>query len=132
MDVIAYEVARQLGVPALYAKKAAPTTMANFLRRTIRSPTKGVTMDLCISQEYLSPKDQVLIVDDFLYQGWTSAALAEMVCEANATPVGLAFIIGKRFGKGRDVLARFGVPIVSLVVIERLDPRTGQIVWAES
>ncbi|MGQ9699904.1 MAG: hypothetical protein ACUVQS_02415 [Candidatus Bipolaricaulaceae bacterium] len=62
-------------------------------------------MDLCISQEYLSPKDRVLIVDDFLYQGWTSAALAEMVCEANATLVGLAFIIEKRFGKGREVLA---------------------------
>lgn len=92
-NVIAYEVARQLGVRALYAKKGAVTTMADCLRRTIRSPTKGITVDLYISRKYLGPKDRVLIVDDFLYQGQTSAALAEMVWEANATLVGLAFVI---------------------------------------
>lgn len=130
-NVIAYEVARQLGVRALYAKKGAATTMADCLRRTIRSPTKGITVDLYISREYLGPKERVLIVDDFLYQGQTSAALAEMVGEANATLVGLAFVIEKRFGNGREALACLGVPIVSLVVIDRLDPRTGRIVWAE-
>lgn len=130
-NVIAYEVARKLGVCALYAKKGAAATMAGILRRTIESPTKGVPVELCLSRDYLGPKDRVLIVDDFLYRGTTSAALAEMVQEAAATLVGFAFVIEKRFGKGREILARFGVPIVSLVTITRLDPKTGGIEFAE-
>ncbi len=130
-NVVAYEVARKLGACALYAKKGTAATMAGILRRTIKSPTKGTTVELCLSREYLGPKERVLIVDDFLYRGVTSAALAEMVQEANANLVGFAFVIEKRFGKGREALAHYGVPIVSLVVITRLDPQTGRIEFAE-
>lgn len=131
-NVIAYEVARELGACALYAKKGRAATMRGALRRTVESPTKGVPVELCLSPEYLRPEEHVLIVDDFLYRGTTSAALAEMVGEARATLVGFAFVIEKRFGGGRAVLARFGVPIMSLVAIERMDPATGQIVFAEA
>lgn len=130
-NVIAYEVAKALGACALYAKKGQASTMYSVLRRSVRSPTKGLAVDLCISQEYLGPSERVLIVDDFLYRGTTSAALAEMVVEAGAALVGFAFVIEKRFGAGREVLARFGVPIVSLVTIAYMDPQTGQIVFLE-
>jgi xanthine phosphoribosyltransferase len=130
-NVIAYEVARELGAYALYAKKGRAATMRSALSRTVRSPTKGQTVDLCLSREYLGPAERVLIVDDFLYHGVTSAALAEMVAEAGATLVGFAFVIEKRFGQGREVLARFGVPIVSLVVISRLHPGPNGIEFAE-
>jgi xanthine phosphoribosyltransferase len=131
-NVIAYEVARQLGAYALYAKKGRAATMTGVLHRTLRSPTKGAVFDLCLAREYLGPSERVLIVDDFLYQGVTSAALAEMVLEAGATLVGFAFVIEKGFGGGRKVLARFGVPVVSLVTVVRMDPQTGRIeFWEE-
>lgn len=130
-NVIAYEVAKALGARALYAKKGRASTMHGVLHRSVRSPTKGSAVDLCISREYLGPGEHVLIVDDFLYQGTTSAALAEMVGEVGAALVGFAFVIEKRFGGGRKVLARFGVPIVSLVTIAHLDPQTGRIVFLE-
>lgn len=130
-NVIAYEVARQLGAHALYAKKGIACTMHDVLHRSVKSPTKGLAVDLCISRQYLGPSERVLIVDDFLYRGTTSAALAEMVAESGATLVGFAFVIEKRFGRGREVLAPFGVPIVSLVTIAHMDPQTGQIVFAE-
>lgn len=130
-NVIAYEVARRLGVTALYAKKGRATTMAHPLVREARSPTKGTVVELVISRDYLSPADRVLVVDDFLYQGKTSEALAEMVQEAGAKLVGFGFVIEKGFGEGRRLLERFGVPIVSLVKIARLDPETGQIIFAE-
>lgn len=130
-NVIAYEVARELGAYALYAKKGRAATMAGALRRTIISPTKGTTTELFLSREYLGPAERVLVVDDFLFRGTTSAALAEMVLEAQATLVGFAFVIEKKLGGGRKVLAKFGVPIVSLVKVARMDPKTGRIEFAE-
>jgi xanthine phosphoribosyltransferase len=130
-NVIAYEVARRLNARALYAKKGRAATMAAPLTREIRSPTKGMVTDLAVSRKYLSPDDHVLVVDDFLYQGTTSAALAEMIVESGAGLVGFGFVIEKRFANGRATLERFGVPIVSLIPITRMDPATGTIEFAE-
>ncbi len=130
-NVIAYEVARRLGATALYAKKGRAATMANPLVRRVPSPTKGMEAELAVSRDYLAPGERVLVVDDFLYRGLTSAALAEMVCEAGAELVGFAFVIEKCFGGGRELLARFGVPVVSLVAVERMDPGTGEIAFRE-
>ena len=130
-NVIAYEVARRLNARALYAKKGRATTMTVPLIREIRSPTKGTVTDLAVSSEYLGPDDHVLIVDDFLYRGETSAALAEMIAESGAGLVGFGFVIEKRFANGRETLERFDVPIVSLIPITGMDPMTGAIDFAE-
>ena len=130
-NVIAYEVARRLNARALYAKKGRATTMTAPLIREIRSPTKGTVTDLAVSSEYLGPDDHVLVVDDFLYRGTTSTALAEMIAESGAELAGFGFVIEKRFADGRATLERFGVPIVSLIPILGMDPATGAIVFAE-
>ncbi len=130
-NVIAYEVARRLGAKALYAKKGKANTMANPLTRTVTSPTKGVETELAISRDYLGPGERVLVVDDFLYRGLTSVALAEMVIESGAELIGFGFVIEKCFGNGRSLLERFGVQVVSLVAIERMDPETGEIVFRD-
>lgn len=130
-NVIAYEVARRLNARALYAKKGRAATMAAPWVREIRSPTKGTVTDLAISSEYLGPDDHVLIVDDFLYRGTTSAALAEIIAESGAGLVGFGFVIEKRFADGRATLKRFDVPIVSLIPITEMDPTTGTIEFAE-
>ncbi len=130
-NVIAYEVARRLGAHALYAKKGRAATMARPLVRTVPSPTKGGEVELAVSRDYLIPQERVLVVDDFLYRGLTSRALAEMVLEAGAELVGFGFVIEKCSSGGRQVLAGFGVPIVSLVGIERMNPATGEIVFRE-
>ncbi len=130
-NVLAYETARRLGVPALYAKKGAANTMGNVLASTVRSPTKGTACDLCASADYLQEAGRVLIVDDFLHRGATSAALAGLVARAGADLVGFGFVIEKRRSGGRQELEKFNVPVESLVVIESMDPCTGTIVFAE-
>ena len=130
-NAIAYEVARQLGARALYAKKGRASTMNSPLLRTVCSPTKRVKAELAVSQDYLGPQEQVLIVDDFLYQGHTSAALAQMVRQSNAKLVGFGFIIAKESGGGRQILAQYDVPIVTLVSVVRLDPDKGEIVFGQ-
>jgi len=130
-NIVAYEVARRLGVHALYAKKGEAITMNRPLLRTIPSPTKGTKTKLAVSQDYLGPEEDVLIVDDFLYRGRTSAALADIVRESGAALVGFGFVIAKEFGEGRRLLARYGVPIVTLVSVIRMDPKSGEIVFGD-
>ena len=130
-NIVAYELARRLGIRALYAKKGKASTMIRPIVRVVISPTKGTETELAISADYLSPQDRVIVVDDFLYQGHTSATLADMVIEAGAELVGFGFVIEKTFANGRDALRRFDVPIAALAPIESMNPEDGTIVFAE-
>ncbi len=133
-NVIAYEVARQLGpgVRALYAKKGAAATMANPITRDVISPTKNKRTTLAVSADYLGPSDRVLVVDDFLFEGTTSCALAEIVEQAGAALIGFAFVIEKGFAPGRSVVERLNVPTLSLVTIESMDADGSSIRFAEA
>ena len=131
-NVIAYETARRLGAAALYAKKGRARTMSRPLTRTVVSPTKGIETELSVSADYLTADDRVLVVDDFLFEGETSAALAEIVAEAGADLVGFGFVISKEFARGRDRIAGLDVPIIVLVPIDSMDAATGEIAFVDT
>jgi len=131
-NILAYELARRVGARALYAKKGKTATMTRPITRTVLSPTKGTKAELAVSRDYLSPGDRVLVVDDFLYLGKTSAALADIVGESGATLVGFGFVIEKQFARGRDALEPYGVPVVALVSIVSMDPDSGAIAFGEA
>lgn len=130
-NVIAYELARRFEARAAYAKKGKAATMSRPIVRSLRSPTKGTMTEIAISQDYLTTEERVLIVDDFLFRGTTSATLADMAIEAGAQLVGFAFIIEKAFAGGRGALARYDVPVESLLCVERMDPTTGEIEFGD-
>lgn len=130
-NIVAYELARRLGIRALYAKKGKAATMIRPIVRTVISPTKGTRTELAVSSDYLSVADRVIVVDDFLYQGHTSATLADMVLESGGELVGFGFVIEKVFARGRDVLQRFGVPVTTLAPILSMNPESGAIEFAE-
>lgn len=130
-NIVAYELARRLGIRALYAKKGKAATMIHPLVRMVTSPTKGTQTELAVCADYLAAGDRVIIVDDFLYHGVTSSALADMVLEAGGELAGFGFVIEKAFARGRDGLKRFGVPIFTLAAIASMNPDDGSIVFAE-
>jgi xanthine phosphoribosyltransferase len=121
----AFCAAHALGVPVLYARKQRPITMPDQIYLTIApSHTKGRSVELMISPEYLSGADRVLIVDDFLATGETILALARLARAAGATVVGVGAVIEKVFEGGRAAAAALGVPIESLArIIEMRDDR---------
>jgi xanthine phosphoribosyltransferase len=111
-----------LDVPVIFARKIRSITLPkNAFERTVPSRTKGGQTLLLVSPEYLKPGDRVVIIDDFLATGQTTEALASIVQEAGATLVGIGVVIEKSFESGRQRLARFGVPIESLAVVERME-----------
>lgn len=126
----AFCTALALGVPIVYARKSKPVTMPDEIFLTLApSHTKGRTVELIVSPEYLGRGERVLIVDDFLATGQTILGLARLAKAAGAQVVGVGAVIEKTFEGGREALKGLGVPIEALAVIA--DMSEGKIVFAD-
>lgn len=124
----ALTTATRLKVPVVYARKSKPVTMPDQIFLTLApSHTKGRTVELIVSPEYLGPGERVLIIDDFLASGQTIMGLVRLAQAAGATIVGIGALIEKRFEGGRQLLSRLQVPIHALAVIS--DMAGDQIVF---
>ncbi len=111
-----------LDLPLVYARKYAPDVAAPGLSRLVPSPTRGGQARLVVAAGYLPPTSRVAVVDDFLANGRTALALAELVADANATLVAAGFVVEKLFQAGRAPLVARGVPVAALAQVERLEP----------
>ena len=121
--------AHHLGVPIVYARKHKPITMPDEVFLTLSpSHTKGVTVELIVSPEYLRSQERVVIIDDFLASGQTILGLVRLAQAAGATVVGIGAVIEKSFEGGRAALAHLQIPIESLATIT--DMSDGKIVFA--
>jgi xanthine phosphoribosyltransferase len=125
----ALTTALALGLPLVYARKTKPVTMTEPVYvEAAPSHTKGVSVFLMASPEFLCPGDRVLIIDDFLASGQTIGALVRMVRHAGAELVGIGALIEKSFEGGRAELELLGVPLQALVTVT--DMSDGQIIFA--
>jgi adenine phosphoribosyltransferase len=61
--------------------------------------------------------DRVVVCDDLIATGGTAAAVAEIVAESEADLVAFAFAIELTALRGREALARFGAPILSVITL---------------
>jgi xanthine phosphoribosyltransferase len=84
------------------------------------SHTKGTSVFLMCSPEFLGPGDRILIIDDFLASGQTIQALVRMVRHAGAELVGIGALIEKSFEGGRQDLQSLDVPLHALVAITEM------------
>jgi adenine phosphoribosyltransferase len=64
------------------------------------------------------PGDRVLVCDDLVATGGTAAAVGEIVADSRAELAGFAFAIELTHLTGRETLAGFDVPIVSIIELE--------------
>jgi xanthine phosphoribosyltransferase len=124
----ALTTALHLGLPIVYARKHKPVTMPDQVFLTLSpSHTKGGTVEMIVSPEYLRQQERVLIVDDFLASGQTIWGLVRLAQAAGATVVGIGAVIEKSFEGGRAALSRLELPIESLVIIT--DMSDGRIIF---
>lgn len=127
----ALTTALELGLPVVYARKHKPITMPDQILLTLApSHTKGRTVELIVSPEYLGTGEKVLIIDDFLASGQTILGLVRLTQTAGASIVGIGALIEKQFEGGRETLAHLGVPIEALAVITEMND--GKITFDES
>ncbi|HWQ84947.1 MAG TPA: xanthine phosphoribosyltransferase [Anaerolineales bacterium] len=118
----ALTTALHLGLPVVYARKHKPITMPDQVFLTLTpSHTKGRTVELIISPEYLAGGEKVLIIDDFLASGATILGLIRLAKSAGAQVVGVGALVEKSFEGGRQALEHLGVPIESLACIVQME-----------
>jgi xanthine phosphoribosyltransferase len=118
----ALATAMHMHLPVVYARKSKPITMPDQVLLTLTpSHTKGRTVELIISPEYLANGERVLIIDDFLATGATILGLVRLAQTAGATIVGIGALIEKQFEGGRQALSHLNIPIESLACIRAMD-----------
>lgn len=117
----AYAAASCLNVPLVFTRKKKPITMKNEFSESAPSHTKGGIVTLHLSQEMISPSDNVLIVDDFLASGRTIHALTKIIEKSGASLAGIVTVIEKTFEGGRQLLENnLSVPVIGLLRISSL------------
>ncbi|MBE6989220.1 MAG: xanthine phosphoribosyltransferase [Ruminococcaceae bacterium] len=114
--------AEKFGVPMLFAKKAKSDNIESGLYQSeVFSYTYKKKVTLLVSQEWLSADDRVLIIDDFMANGFAMQGLVDIVNEAGATLEGIGIAVEKGFQGGGDKFRALGVNYKALAVIERAD-----------
>ncbi len=123
---VACSVARQFGVPVVFAKKHQSSNVnEDVYSTTVWSFTHSKNYNVVVSKKYLSAEDKVLIVDDFLANGSALAGLLDLVNKAGAEAMGACIVIEKGFQDGGEKLRSEGVRIESLAIIDSMSPDEG-------
>ncbi len=127
---IAYAVAREFGVPLVFAKKSSSVNLdGEIYEANIPSFTHKVTNRVIVAKRFLSPDDKVLIIDDFLANGYALQGLISLVDAAGAQVWGLGIAIEKGFQEGGHRIRNLGYHLESLAIIDSMDHNTGTIVF---
>ena len=127
---IAYPVAREFGVPMVFAKKSRSINIdGDMYVVSVESFTHKNVNQVIVSKKFLNENDHVLIIDDFLANGCALQGLIALVEKAGATVEGLGIAIEKGFQDGGRCLRNLGYPLESLAIVDAMDPETGSITF---
>ena len=122
--------ARKYGVPMVFAKKAKSDNIEGGLYKSdIFSYTYKKKVTLLVSQKWISKDDRVLIIDDFMANGFAIRGLIDIVKQSGAELVGVGIAIEKGFQEGGKSIREMGIPIHSLAIIDEAEP--GRIVFRD-
>ena len=116
---IAYPVAREFGVPMVFAKKTSGAPSNSHSVKVV-SFTHGNNYYVSIPKDLICPDDKVLIIDDLVANGSAVKALVTVCEAAGATVSGIGIAIEKAFQKGASELREKGYKIEALARIKRL------------
>lgn len=119
-----------LGVPLIFARKRKSLTLTeDLITASVHSFTKKETNEVTVSNKYILPGDQVLIIDDFLALGQAAKGLADICEQVGAKVVGIGIVIEKAFQDGGKELREKGYQVESLARIKAL--KKGEIEFVE-
>lgn len=121
-------VALALNVPLVYAKKEYfNRTPEKSYASKIYSYTKKRSYYAYIPENYISPDDNVLIVDDVIANGWAADGLIDIINQADANLEGIAIAVEKAYHNGAKRLRSSGTRVESLVKIKSVSFETKTI-----
>ena len=119
---IAFAAGAAMHIPVVFAKKHKTSNVSGDVYKTVvHSYTHGTDYTVVVESDYLSEKDNVLIVDDFLANGKALKGLLDIVAQAGSTSAGAVCAIEKGFQHGGDELRKEGIRVESLAIIDSME-----------
>lgn len=129
---IAAFVAKEFGVPMLFAKKSKSINLdGDMYVAEVESFTHKNRNQIIVSKKFLGEDDHLLIIDDFLANGCALQGLISIAESAGATVEGLGIVIEKGFQIGGRVIRNLGYQLESLAIVDAMDAETGSITFRE-
>ena len=127
---VAYPVAEAFGVPLVFAKKAKSINLdGDVYTAEVPSFTYKTNNQVIVSKKFITAEDHVLIIDDFLANGYALQGLISLVEAADATVEGLGIAIEKGFQEGGKRMRNLGYHLESLAIVESMNAETGEVVF---
>ncbi|MBQ7082423.1 MAG: xanthine phosphoribosyltransferase [Oscillospiraceae bacterium] len=127
---IACFVAKEFGVPMVFAKKSKSINIDNEVYvAEVESFTHKNKNNVIVSKKFLGEEDHVLLIDDFLANGCALKGLVGIAQSAGATVEGIGIVIEKGFQIGGQIIRNLGIPLESLAIIDAMDAETGTITF---
>ncbi len=127
---IAAIIAQYFDVPVVFGKKAQSINLdGTMLCASVESFTKKKTYEVIVASKFISPDENILIIDDFLANGYAALGLCQIVEAAHAKVVAISAVIEKGNQQGGKLLREKGYRLESLAIIESMDHETGEIVF---
>lgn len=129
---IAAFVAKEFGVPMVFAKKAKSINIdGEMYVAEVESFTHKNKNQVIVSKKFLGKEDRVLIIDDFLANGCALQGLISIAQEAGASIEGLGIVIEKGFQVGGRLIRNLGYHLESLAIVDSMDAEAGTITFRE-
>ena len=119
---IAFAAAQFMKVPVVFAKKNKSENISdNLYHSKVTSFTRKNVYDAVVSKDFLTEKDNVLVIDDFLAKGNALNGLLDIISQAGANLCGCVVAIEKGFQNGGKKLRDMGIEVQSLAIVESMD-----------
>ena len=129
---IAYPVAHYFNVPFVFAKKSKSVNIdGDVYMAEVESFTHKCTNRVIVSKKFINKGDRVLIIDDFLANGWALMGLISIVESAGAEVAGIGIAIEKGFQYGGEKIRELGYRLESLAIVDSMNAETKTVEFRE-
>ena len=127
--VVCAGIAQAADYPYLvFVKKKIPKTVDESWKSWVWSFTRNDETTVCIDRRFLTDKDRILFVDDFLADGHASGSIIDLCRQSGAQIAGMGFLIEKGFAKGGQFLRDHGIRYHALATVRQINDDNTMVV----
>lgn len=129
---IAAITAQYFDCPMVFAKKSQSINLdGTMLCAKIESFTHKRVYDVIVASRFISPGENILVIDDFMANGCAAQGLCEIIESAHANVAGIGIVIEKGFQMGGKMFREKGYRVESLAIVDSMDLETNTITFRE-
>ena len=110
-----------MNLPVVFIKKKKPKTVDESWNSWVWSFTRGDETTVCIDRRFLTEKDRILFIDDFLADGHASGCVIHLCRQSGAQIVGMGYLVEKGFAQGGQFLRDHHINHHALATISRIN-----------